>query len=287
MTVLIFLLLALTARPDGLLLSNAQDPLDRTQELYEGAAYEEALASLPSTPAAGQEDDVDRYRVLCLLALGRQPEARQVFEAALTRNFAFRIPEASPRVLDFVVDLRQRVLPVRAESLYEKGRTDFEDRKYEEAVGELSTFLSLLGEPELGRLAHLRPEAEQLRKTAGERLEMIATAAARLRRDTKDPVYTRLSVGVSLPVAHSRELPRWDPPRDQAWRTFRGIVEVVIDQEGRVESARMVETLAPFYDRLLAEAALHWRFEPARRADGAPVRFRHQIEITMRPTAKN
>ena len=97
--------------------------------------------------------------MLCLFALGRQPEAEQTVEAALTRNGAFRILDAAPRVVDFVSDLRQLVLPVRAESVYEKGRTAFDDRKYEEAVSGLSAFLSLVGEPEVSRLAHLRPEA--------------------------------------------------------------------------------------------------------------------------------
>ena len=260
--------------------------MPRAEALYVEAAYEEALPSLPSTPPAGKEDDTDRYRVLCLLALDRQPEAEPALEAALTRRATFRIPGASPRVLDFVNDVRQRVLPVRAEALYKRGRTDFEDFEYAEALDELTTLLTLLGEPEVGRLAELRTEVERLRNTAQERLDIIAKKAALFSQESPDPVYTRLTAGVSSPRQLSRNLPRWDPPRDQALAHLPGLVEVVIDWEGRVESARMVERLAPFYDDALVQAAHSWRFEPARR-NGEPVRFRHQIEVIMRPKTKD
>ena len=70
----IFLIFALAAGPDALLFLNTQDPLERTQELYEAAAYEEALAGFPSTPPAGQEDDVGE--VSGVVPLRARPAAR-------------------------------------------------------------------------------------------------------------------------------------------------------------------------------------------------------------------
>ena len=79
-----------------------------------------------------------------------------------------------------------------------------------------------------------------------------------------------------------RSLPPWNPPEQYRWRWIRGIVEVIVDQRGNVESANMVQSLADFYDASLIEAARGWRFKPALR-DGQPVKYRKHVEVTMRP----
>ena len=64
--------------------------------------------------------------------------------------------------------------------------------------------------------------------------------------------------------------------------TFRGLIEVLVDQQGRVADVRMLERIAPSHDKAVTEAAWGWTFEPARLND-QPVRFRHQIQIVLRP----
>jgi tetratricopeptide (TPR) repeat protein len=269
------------------------DPLIRARTLYGAAQYEDALASLPTNPEHGQEDDVDRYRMLCLLALGRTAEAEQAVERALTRNPTFSVfeTEVSPRVTEFFRDIRKRVLPLRAESLYLRGRADYEDRHYVDAVTKFTMVLELLSDPEVastGKLADLRLVTEEFRKLARERLpeSLRSDASIGLTNGGEyyaaDRIYTRLSANVTAPVELSREMPAWNPPPDQAWRTFRGVIEVTIDARGRVEDARMIERLAPFYDTVLVDAARRWVFKPAIRA-GQAVRFRKEIEIVMRP----
>jgi tetratricopeptide (TPR) repeat protein len=255
--------------------------LEQARTLYAEAAYEEALATLPASSPSGREDEADEYRTLCLLALGKIAEAERTTEGALMRNFAFSMADASPRGRDFVGAIRQRVLPIRAESLYARGRADLEDRNYTEALNKFSTLLALLDEPEVAKLSDLRAPTEQFRATA-ERLAAAERAKGTTSPDEANRIYTRLAAAVKPPVQVSRKLPLWTPPRDQAWRTFRGVVEVVVDREGRVESAKVIESLAAFYDGPLADAAMTWHFEPAR-LNGQPVRFRHQIEIVMRP----
>jgi TonB family protein len=272
-----------------------QDPLARARTLYAAAAYEEALTSLPAMPEAGQEDDVDRYRTLCLLALGRTAEAERALERALTRDPGFRMleGEVSPRVIEFFREVRRRVLPIRAESLYARARSDFENRDYGSAVETFTTVLDLLSDPEVasvGKLADLRLVAEEFRKLARERLpaepmsSVTDPGEVAFDRAASERIYTRLSTNVKPPVEIERDLPPWHPPRDQEWRTFRGVIEVTVDRNGRVESARMLERIATFYDAALVEAARKWRFEPARRS-GVPVRFRHHIEVVLRPAS--
>ena len=91
-----------------------------------------------------------------------------------------------------------------------------------------------------------------------------------------------LDVAVIPPVELERNIPPWNPPAQLVWRSFRGVVEVVVDESGNVETSRMVESLADFYDAGLLESARSWRFKPAQRA-GQPVKYRKLVEITMRP----
>ena len=70
-----------------------------------------------------------------------------------------------------------------------------------------------------------------------------------------------------------------------AIKNFSGLVSVVIDEMGQVESAEVVKSITYKYDRLLLTAAKAWSYSPAKK-DGVPVRFRKNIviELSNRPT---
>jgi TonB family protein len=95
-------------------------------------------------------------------------------------------------------------------------------------------------------------------------------------------IYTALDRDVTPPVELERTIPAWSPPEQLASRWFRGVVQVVVDERGSVESAQLVKSLADFYDPGLLGAARAWRFTPALRAE-QPVRYRKIVEITMSP----
>jgi len=95
-------------------------------------------------------------------------------------------------------------------------------------------------------------------------------------------IYTALDREVTAPVELERKLPAWNPPVHAASRWFGGVVQVVVDERGSVESAQLVRSLADFYDAGLLEAARKWRFKPALLAD-QPVKYRKIVEITMSP----
>jgi tetratricopeptide (TPR) repeat protein len=273
----------------------AQDRLAQARLLYASAAYEEALALLPEMPADAEANEVDRYKALCLLALDRTTDAEEALSRIITRDPRFQIrADDSPRIVALFRDLRRRILPGRAESLYARAKTDFADRRYREAVEHFTQAIDIMGDPDVGSAAHvqeLRKIAEEYRSLAEERLPdepssspVTTSAEAPLeeRAGADEAIYTMLSAHVKPPVEILRRMPPWNPPSELAWRTFRGVIEVLVSETGEVEEVRLLERIAPFYDEALAQAAWTWTFEPAR-LEGQPVRFRHRIHIVMRP----
>jgi TonB family protein len=60
----------------------------------------------------------------------------------------------------------------------------------------------------------------------------------------------------------------------------RGIIEVVIDEQGRVSFAAVRSSVHPMYDASLLAAARDWRYQPATFA-GKPVKYRKMIQINV------
>ena len=256
--------------------SATRSELDTVKQLYASAAYDDALKRLSTLDGREDPNQVDQYRALCLVGLGRVAEADQTLERIVLRSPGFQIPEkeVAPAFLARFMAVRKRVLPIAASRLYAKAKTSYEVKDYDLTASQLQELLLMLrGEAPSGdsELANLQQAAEGfLRLTDAER-----SAASR-------QVYTALDFSVIPPVEVERSLPPWNPPEQYRWRWFRGIVEVVVDQRGHVESAQIVQSLADFYDASLVEAARAWQFKPALR-DGQPVKYRKRVEVTMRP----
>jgi hypothetical protein len=97
-------------------------------------------------------------------------------------------------------------------------------------------------------------------------------------------IYSPLDKDVVPPVELQRPMPRWSPlNRLVAQATFRGLIEIVIDERGAVETATMAKPVTPMYDDLLLQSARNWRYTPAKKA-GRPVRYRQVLEIVLRPS---
>src|SRR5688572_12584667 len=92
--------------------------ISAARDLYASARYDEALALLnglrPAQNAQPSERKaIEQYRSLCLLALGRAPEAESAIAAVVTVD-PFFLPtesEASPRVRTAFSDVRAKLLP--------------------------------------------------------------------------------------------------------------------------------------------------------------------------------
>jgi TonB family protein len=93
------------------------------------------------------------------------------------------------------------------------------------------------------------------------------------------------SPGVLVPpVILRQQMPLWLAMKDLLPRGKRGQVRVIIDEQGNVEEARVVESVHPVYDALLLSASRTWKYEPAT-LDGKPVRYVKLIDVVLKPTS--
>ena len=256
--------------------SASNTALDEVKQLYAAAAYQDALTRLSLLDGREDPNQLDQYRALCLIGLGRTADAEQVIERIVLRAPLFQIGEgeASPAFLAKFAGVRKRVLPLAANKLYARAKTSFDLKDYAAATAQLQEILVI---SKLGSSSG-NAELANLRQLAQGFLRLTEAQAA---ADSRT-VYTVLDRDVTPPVELERRIPAWNPPAQYAWRWFRGVVQVVVDESGSVESVQLVQSLADFYDAGLLEAARHWQFKPALR-NGQPVKYRKIVEITMRP----
>jgi protein TonB len=92
-------------------------------------------------------------------------------------------------------------------------------------------------------------------------------------------IWTAESSGVIAPTAIKQDVPRV-PSAIASHTRDRGLLEIVIDEQGRVVGITLRTSVHPVYDPLLMAAARQWRYEPAT-VDGVPVKFRKLVQIVM------
>ena len=278
-----------------------QDVIARVKDYYANASYEEALQTLrsasPSAPTAGVTDAA-AYQVFCLVALGREQEATDAIAAIVRVDPLYHPTETdvSPRIRSFFENVRKPLLPGIVRQLYAGAKDRLERKEAGEAKKDLDRVIALLDEMKASEdqdLADLRTLALGFRD-----LSVIAAAreaapppppivAAPVVQPVvppapKDPViYSPTDTGVAMPVVVSRSLPPWRTlSQVERLQTFRGQLELVIDESGKVLSTKMLKGLRPDYDPALMKAAASWTFRPATK-DGRPVRYRYVMDMQL------
>jgi TonB family protein len=271
--------------------NGAADPLGTARELYASARYDEALAVLNEIRSADRRA-VEQYRSLCLLALGRTPEAEAAIAALITADPTYQPSEAetSPRVRTVFTEVRQRLLPEIATARYAAAKATYDRKEWKAAEQQFRDVLTLLADPNMGgRMADLRTLASGFMDLA------IAAAAPPAEPEKIDPapsaapppplspdpnkVFTVEDAGIVPPVVVRQHVPAV-PANITAQVRDRGRVEVVIDVDGRVSSVTVRQPMHPFYDQLVLSAAREWRYRPAT-FNGMPVKYRKTIGITV------
>ncbi len=275
--------------------SAQQASLNAARDLYASARYDEALVVLnamqpSSNGVTSDRRAIEQYRSLCLLALGRGTEAESAIAAVVTVDPTF-VPgesDASPRVRAAFSDVRQRLLPEIARSRYASAKATFDRKEHAAAEREFSDLLALLDDPQMaGRLGDLRVIAAGF-------LELSAAAAAPPPEPKKEEpvvappppsvqaparIWSGDDYGVTAPAPIRQEMPRV-PSSITTQARDRGLLEILIDEQGRVIGITVRKGVHPLYDSLLMAAAREWRYRPAT-VSGAPVKFRKLIEIVV------
>jgi len=269
----------------------SSDDLASARALYAAGDYETALTRLAAARTDATADEVDQYRAMCLLALGRNSETEQALRELVDRRPHYRMSEddLSPRLVAMFRGIRKQLLPGIVMALYGKSQRTFEEKRYTEASSGLRDTLDLLADPDLaGAAASMRDikllaegflKLADIEVASAKDAEAAAAAARTRAAAAQQPppapprLYSDNDSGVTPPVAIERTLPAWRPSNPlTASRSYQGHLRVVIDETGRVESATLLRPFLPGFDTDVVAAAKKWRFRPATLA-GVPVKF--------------
>jgi len=280
---------------------DAQVSLEAAKELYASAEYERALAMLDALKTSEQtredQQTIELYRVLCLVATGKEADAKSVMEGLVARNPMYRPSnELPPRVRTTYSETRRRLLPSAAQTAYQEAKAAFDFKDFTTAERGFALVLAVLADPEMEAQASKSPLAD-IRTLASGFRELSAKAAtppepparalpqAPIVPDLPRPaprvpkIYTASDADVVPPITLSQQIP---PFPGQVRMAQSGVIEVVIDTMGGVESASMVAPISPQYDRMAVSAARMWQYQPAR-VDGVPVKFLKRIQVNLVP----
>jgi TonB family protein len=260
---------------------------------------------------------VEEYRAFCLVALGQSTEAVDAFEAIVTAEPLHQLDEsASPRLHAMFREVRQRSLPTAVQQAYRTAKATYERGEYAAAATQFERVLAILDDPDM---AHAdKALLDDLRTLAAGFLRLSATTAKPSEappvsqpaveptrqaepatRNVEPPrtnvepveaarpapsqgpprIYAATDAGVTPPVTLHQELPPW-PSVALLPSGGRGVLELVIDERGQVESATIRQSVNALYDGLLLDAARAWRYKAALK-DGKPVKFRKFLQIAL------
>ena len=170
-------------------------------------------------------------------------------------------------------------------------RSSFDRKDHALAAQQFRQAIALLDDPDMGgKLTDLRtlsagfldlavaamappPAPAEARGRRG--------AASRRRRRSPDPnrVYTMGDTDVTAPVTLRQEMPRLTPAMKTQAKD-RGVIEIVIDELGRVSFAAIRASVHLMFDAELLSAAREWKYQPATLA-GRPVKYRKMIQINV------
>jgi hypothetical protein len=306
----------------------AQDPLASARSLYASASYDEALKTLQELSSDGggriagaSFREVEEYRFLCLLALGRNSEARESISAVVTADPLYKLDEntTSPRVLNAFRAVRREVLPDILQNIYNAGKSMYDNKDYKGAEPQFRKVIGLAGDPDLGGKgadmatlakgfldlavsANAAPAAPAPVATnaggtapagggtaAGAAAAPPASggAASAAAYPNRTIIATQPKAGEIVPPRlMKRTIPNVPSDLSRFGQLRPGEMEILIDESGKVTEAKFTKPIHPVYDSLVIAATRSWKYEPAR-ADGVPIKFRINLKVTISEQNRN
>jgi hypothetical protein len=243
-------------------------------------------------PSRQDRPSIDLYRILCLVALGKQPEADAAMTDLITRDPLYRPgSEMPPRLRSVVADKRRLVLPSVIQSRYMQAKSAFDRSDYKAAAEAFSEVLAVLSDPDIVEQASRLPLSD-LRLLAAGFNDLAVRAitappvpppstmpapAPRAGAFRAPPIYDSNHQEVSAPVTVKQDIPRFPRP---LLTDRTGVLFIVIDESGGVESVIVTESVDRAYDQMLIAAAKTWWYRPAT-LNGVAVKYRKRIQLTL------
>jgi len=280
---------------------HAQDSLEAARQLYASAEYTSALSMLNALSTVDTPREERRaialYRTLCLLAVGRGQEAERAIESMVSADPLYRpdADEIPPRMRTAIAETRKKMLPSILQEKYKDSKASFDRQDFSRAAFGFKEMLDGLADPDISVAASQSPLAD-LKTLAIGFYELSSKALVPLPAANPAPaeallppgppatiqapkLYTSEDRDVIPPQAIRQQIPAF-PGKVTIAKT--GVLELVIDRSGNVESAMMRVPVNAQYDRMATTAAKSWQYQPAT-VDGAPVKFVKRIQVTLVP----
>ena len=196
--------------------------LATAKALYESASYEAALELLAALDKPDALEQIELYRALCLLALGRTAEAEKSLARIVLRKPLYKPDESEtpPRLVALFKDVRKRTLPAAARELYSRQRRVSTTSSSTPRQTNSRSFSQFLLTPEYptttpaSQISRCWPRDFSACRTL--RLLRIRSAPSPARPQTGRRIlrrFTRRSTWTCLhPWMLERKMPVWDPP---------------------------------------------------------------------------
>lgn len=268
----------------------AEGTLAAARDLYVSASYDDALTMLGAlaggTRSLEEQQSIDLYRTLCLVALGRTADADRVIEGMLMRQPLYRAPneELSPRVQSAFQNTRKRMLPAMIQKEYAEAKDAFDNKDWPVASAGFDEVLKSIADPDIMQLAGAPPLSDIRTLASGFRdlsVKMIPPPApkvveAKPVRPVRS-VYSADDRDVVAPIAVQQRVPKYPAA---VTRPLGGVIEFVVDENGGVQAAKMQAGIDPTYDQMVISAAKKWQYQPAT-LDGKPVKYIKRLTISV------
>jgi TonB family protein len=279
-----------------------QTQMASIRELYASASYEDALTALATVDGTDSATaiEAEQYRALCLLAIGRQGEARAAVRRIVEQQPLYLPAEAdvTPKIAVLFNQTRRELLPRVARKYFADAKALYAREEHQESADLLDRVVRIVSDPavkDVAGLDDLRLVADGLLTLA--RAKVAASAAAAPVAPPPAPVpalppaapvpaapsiYGGDDPTVSVPVALSQQMPPWRRTGTSGnGTTVVGLVRLIIDASGTVEDVTILRPMHPAFDSALLRAAKNWTFKPALK-DGQPVKYAKIIEVQLK-----
>ena len=165
--------------------------LANAKRLYASASYQEALNELENVPDASWDVQINQYRALCFLGLGRTREARagaRTLDSRQAAPFGVGRRRCLRDSFPCFAQIRGRTLPSIARELYARGKRAYKSGRLDEAATQLRQLGELLSAVDVfegaSALADVKELGDGFLKLTEEKL---AAAAPRPARCTPPP----------------------------------------------------------------------------------------------------